>query len=468
MRHCRLGLFVFLCALAWVGCAGTGPNGSGAAPDRAASGPQAGPDSAQAPRARPPIEALREAYVEGDYETVVRRARGLLRDSLAPGDSIQTQMLLGRAEQARGNHEGAIDALRAARATAFEADRSLVRIDRALGESYVARYQWAAAASAFRRVLEARPEDRATRQALAEVYRRSRQWADAKQQYTRLVRRDSSNGEWWARLAKCEVELGEIGPAIAHFEQAHELIPQSADIALTLSRFFRATMQPDAARRVVDTTLTHRPADARLWRRRADLAFEEDDFDRARRAYERAIATGDSTATPYRRIGMIDVKKQRYRDALSSLHPSFQKDSTNTRTTLYLGIAYLRLDSLQRASNYLRRTIEEEAKGPITEAFIQTGTVNSRRGNVEAAVEAYRMAFGLRPQRTDVYFHLATTYDEHYREKETAARYYRRFLQFADAPNERLRTYARDRLRALRSTLHMQERVLPVDSAREK
>lgn len=67
-------------------------------------------------------------------------------------------------------------------------------------------------------------------------------------------------------------------------------------------------MRPDAARAVVDTTLAPRPADARLWRRRADFAFERDRFDRARRGYEQAITLGDSSATPYRRIGIIDVK----------------------------------------------------------------------------------------------------------------------------------------------------------------
>jgi len=314
-------------------------------------------------------------------------------------------------------------------------------------------------------VLEAQPHDQATRQALAEVYRRSRQWADAKEQYTRLIRRDSSNGKWWARLAKCEIELGEIRSAITHFSEAHQLLPQSADIALTLSRFYRATAQTASARRVVDTTLAHRPGDSRLWRRRADLAFEQNHRERARRAYERAIATGDSSATAYRRIGMIDVEMRRYERALNPLRQSYRKDSTNTRTTLYLGISYLRTDSLRRASTYLQRTIDMEANGPITEALIQRGNVSNQRHEVRAAVRAYKTALRLRPDRTDVYFQLANVYDENYREKETAARYYRRFLRVSDSTQRGLRSYARDRLETLRPTLHMQEGRSPSDSA---
>ncbi len=424
-------------------------------------------DSAQRPRSQETfsISDVRTAYVNGNYEAVVHQARERLADSLSETSTVQVHVLLGRAQQARGDHERAIEAFQAARTTAFEAGQSVVRIDRALGESYAARHRWPAAASAFQRVLDARPTDRAARQALAEAHRHARNWHEAKQQYTQLVRRDSSNGKWWARLASCEVELGEIGSAIQHFSRAHELLPHSADVALTLSRFYRATMQHDAARQVVDTTLSHRPGDSRLWRRRADLAFERKNNDRARRAYERAIATGDSSATAYRRIGLIDVRRQQYERALSALHRSLRRDSIHTRTTLYLGLSYLKLDSLQRASTYLQRTIDREAQGPITKAFVKRGALHDRRGDVRASVRAYKTALRLQPERTDVHFHLATVYDEYYREKQTAARYYRRFLRASDSTQTSLRAYARDRLETLRTTLHMQENRVRRDSA---
>lgn len=454
----RLGFLILFVITVSIGCAHTTPNGSN---NSAVQGGDSLSDSTKTMSASAQtsrwVTDVREAYVLGHYERVVRRARRHLRDSLSTAHAMQVQLLLGRAEQKRGNHDEAIDALRAARVQAFESDQSVVQIDRALGKSYVALYRWPAAASAFQRIIDAYPDDQAARLALAEAYRRSRQWAKARQQYIRLVRRDSSNGQWWARLANCESKLGKSGSAIQHFERAHELLPHHADVTLSLSRFYRATMQTDAAQRVVDTTLHYRPGDNRLWRRKADLAFERRNFDRARRAYEQAIATGDSAATPYRRIGMIDVKSGQYERALASLRSSFRLDSMHTRTTLYLGISNLNLDRWERASRYLQRTIEQEAQGPITEAFVQRGLLNDRRGNVSEAVRDHKLALRLRPQRTEVYFHLAAVYDEYYREKKAAARYYRRFLRAADSTQMSLRSYARDRLETLRSTLHMQE-----------
>lgn len=461
---CRLFPGVVLLVLGtWVGCAGLAPTDSNPSsePDSAVSSDgshtlsqEARPGGDEGTRAV--VSALRQAFQRGEYDTVVQKARVQLRDSLGTVDAVPLYVLLGRAEQARGRYDQALKALQTARTYAVEDSQSVIEIDRALGEIYTSRYRWTRAASAFERVLDARPRDLAARRALAEVSGQLQNWRDAKEQYTTLVQRDSSNGRWWARLAEAEVQLGEIGSAIQHLERAHERLPQHVDVALELSRFYRSTLRPQAARRVVDTTLSYRPKDPRLWRRRADLAFDRDNFERARPAYERAVALGDSSAAAYRRIGLIDVHRRQYERALSSLQDSYRLDSTNTRTTLYLGISHLHVDHLKKASQHLERTIRREAQGPITEAMIQRGILNDSRGDIPAAVHDFKTALRVRPQRTDVYFHLATTYDEYYEEKQTAARYYRRFLHESDSTRKQLRTYAKNRLTSLRSVLHME------------
>lgn len=477
MNGSALRFLLLFCVPLLVGCAASGPDGTAVSTDarttpvsdstRRGVDPQ--DERAAAEQNDALLSALRTAYVNGEYEEVVRRARERLRDSLRGRTAIQLYTLLGRAEQARGRHEAAIRAIRKARVRAVERDQSVVRLDRALGESYAALYRWPRAASAFRRVLDAHPGDRAIRQALAEVYRQARSWDDAQWQYARLVRQDSTNGEWWAKLAKCELELDRVRKARRHFARAHQLLPQSADVALTLSRLYRAAKQPGVARSVIDTTLSYQSGDPRLWRRRADLAFEQNDLETARRAYTQTMAVGDSSATALRRIGLIEVKQERYAKALSPLRKSFRRNARHPRTTLYLGISYLKVDSLKKATTYLQKTIDRETEGPIMEALRQLGTASNQRGDVRRAVRAYRAALRLQPDRTELYFRLATVYDEHYEEKATAARYYRRFLRASDSTEATLRGYAENRLDELRPILHMQEGVSQAsDTSREQ
>ena len=462
--HGRLVLLL-ACVLGGAGCVASSPEKTGdprveqvsPPPDSIRPVPMRRDTTRRPSGDRASVQALRAAYMDGAYETVVRRIRTRRHDSLRASELRELHLLLGRAEQARGRHAAAIDALRTARRIAEEDARPTVAIDRTLGDSHAALYRWREAASAFRRVLDATPTDRAVRQSLAEVYRRSRSWREARAQYAQLVRADASNGQWWARLGQCNLQLNHTERARRHFAEAHRRVPRSAEVALSLSRLHRAEGALNAARRVVDTTLTHQSGDPRLWRRRGDLAFERDDLERARRAYVRTLALGDSSATVYRRIGLVDVRRQQYAQALPFLRRSLRRDSSHTRTTLYLGVTYLRLDSLQQASTYLQNTIDQEANGPITKALEHQGTMHSQRGDVAAAIEAYKTALRLRPERRELYFRLATVYDEHYRDKAPAARYYRRFLQATEAALPELRRYAESRLETLRPTLHMQQ-----------
>lgn len=428
-----------------------------ARPDTGRAGPVARDTTADSFRSVSSIRALRAAYTDGAYDSVVQCIRDPDRDSLRASEPKELHVLLGKAEQARGQHGAAIEALRSARRAAEDEGESTVAIDRALGESYAALYQWSDAASAFRRVLETRPDDRSARRALAEVYRRSQNWGKAREEYARLVRIDPSNGRWWARLGHCNLNRNRMQQARRHFTRAHRQFPQSAEVALSLSQLHRAEDDLEAAQRVVDSTLSHQSADPRLWRRRADLAFQQEEFARARQSYKQTLATGDSSATVFRRIGLIDVRHQQYADALPFLRQSLRRDSSHARTTLYLGVAHLRLDSLQQATTYLERTVELEAKGPITKALEHLGALHNQHGDVSGAVRAYKTAVRLRPQRTELYFRLATVYDEHYEDKAPAARYYRRFLEATEEPLPELRQYAESRLEALRPVLHMQQ-----------
>jgi len=426
-------------------------------PDTGRAGPVPRDTTTHPPRSTSSIRALRAAYRDGAYDSVVQRVRDRHRDSLRTSESKELHLLLGKAEQARGRHRTALDALRSARRAAEDDGQSTVAIDRALGESYAVLYQWSDAASAFRRVLETRPDDRSARRALAEVYRRSQNWEKARKEYSNLVRMDSSNGRWWARLGQSNLNLDRRQQARRSFARAHRQVPQSAEVALSLSQLHSAEGDLRAAQRVVDSTLSHQPADPRLWRRRADLAFQQEDFERARQFYLQTLATGDSSATVFRRVGLIDVRRQQYAQALPCLQQSLRRDSSHTRTTLYLGVVHLRLDSLQRATTYLQKTVEQEASGPITKALEHLGAVHNQRGDVSGAVRSYKTAVRLRPRRTELYFRLATVYDEHYEDKAPAARYYRRFLQATEEPLPELRQYAESRLEALQPVLHMQE-----------
>jgi tetratricopeptide (TPR) repeat protein len=102
-------------------------------------------------------------------------------------------------------------------------------------------------------------------------------------------------------------------------------------------------------------------------------------------------------------------------------------------------------------------TIARIADDMLIDAYIQSAATYDAQGKLRRAIDAYKTALQVQPGRVEIYFHLATLYDDYYRDKTTAAHYYRKFLAVADSLETPFHAYASSRLEKLRPTLHFQE-----------
>ena len=394
-----------------------------------------------------PLSDARTAYTDGDYERAIER----LRRSAATDTSAQALYLLGRSYQALVQHAPALKALE----NAYRLDSTSVRILQAKGQSYEALSRFDAAESAYAGALELEPS-RTLHLALAGLYHQVRSWKEATYHYRVVLRSDTTNSLLHARLAQTLQAQHRTEDALTHYRRAHQLNPRDASVTLSLSRLLEQQGQPDAAAAVVDSTLHYRET-AALWTRRATLAFRQDNLPAARHGYQRAIQQGDSSASTFRRLGIAEVGQGRYDAALDALHHAVERDSSNVRTHFYLGVAYREVDSLDHAEASFEETITRVANDVLVDAYVQSAVTYDAQGQLRRAIDAYKTALRVQPGRVEIYFHLATLYDDYYRDKTTAALYYRKFLAAADSVETPFHTYATNRLDALRPILHFQQ-----------
>lgn len=392
------------------------------------------------------LAAAQAAYTEGRYETAIAR----LRQHTGTDSSASALYLLGRSHQALLQHDAALNALRRARAL----DSLSVRILHTLGQSYEALGRLAAAEAAYARALTITPS-RTLHLQFAGLYRQMRAWKEATYHYRVLLRRDSTNSLLHARLAESLHARDRSAETLAHYRRAHRLNPHNAAVAHALSQLLEQQHQPLAALQVVDTTLHYRST-AALWRRQADLSFRQDSLSAASQAYERAIQQGDSAASTFRRLGIARVGRGQHASALNALQHARARDSTNVRTHFYLGIAYRGVDSLQQSAHAFEQAIQQVADDVLIDAYVQSAVTYDAQGQLRRAIDAYKTALQIRPERTEVYFHLATPYDTYYRDKTTAALYCQKFLAATDSSRTPFHAYASNRLRELRLVLHFQ------------
>ncbi|WP_434973739.1 tetratricopeptide repeat protein [Longibacter sp.] len=395
-----------------------------------------------------------QAFADGSHERVVSLSDSARIPSRVMSDTVRYVRwvdLLARTHRQLGAEARSIAVL-------YEGyDRTgASSLGRRLADTYVHHARYQEAREIYRHLHRSDTTDTATRDALARLSMRDRDWLEASHHLQALVGADSTNATWHARLARCYEERGRTGEAMDHLYSAHRLRPHDVDVALRLSALLRSVGVRDKAVRVVNASLDVRATDPRLWRRRANLAFEDSDLGTAASAYRQALAYGDSSATVYRRLGIVLAGRDRHAEAVPRLRAALARDSTSARTRLYLGISYRHLDSLDRSAALLQEAIDVAASGPITDAYVQLAQTEDARGDLSPALSSFRMARQLQPERAEILFRIAQLYDDYYRDKRVAARYYRLYLNKAAGAETDLVTYARRRLDHLRPILHMQ------------
>jgi len=394
-----------------------------------------------------------QAFVDGSYERVVSLSDSAGTPSrVLPDTTAYAQWvdLLARSHERLGAEARSMAVLHEGY------DRSgASSLGRRLADLYVQQARYEEARELYRRLHRSDATDTGIRDALARLSMRDRDWLEASHHLEALVGADSTNATWHARLARCYQERGRTDDALDHLRSAHRLRPHDVDVALRLSALLRTVGARDEAVSIVNASLDVRATDPRLWRRRANLAFEDSAFETAETAYRQALAYGDSSATVYRRLGIVLAGRDRHSEALPRLRAALTRDSTSARTRLYLGISYRHLDSLDRSAAMLQQAIDVAASGPITDAYVQLAQTEDARGDLPPALSSYRMARQLQPGRVEIFFRIAQLYDDYYRDKRVAARYYRLYLNQAGRAETDLVAYARRRLDQLRPILHM-------------
>lgn len=361
--------------------------------------------------------------------------------------------LLGQSHQSLRQHGSAAQAFE----SALERGGASASLLTTLGRSYQAQGQLDRAEAAQKRALALDTTGRARqiRLRLAAVHESQRDWPRAVDRYRELHEADTTNLFVRTRLARAEAKRGHTEEALRHYRAVHRQRPYDADIALALTRLLTEQKRYRAALAVTRRTLPHRDWPA-LWRRQGDLAFQIDSLALAERAYENTLAHGDSTANTLQRLGITRVGQNKNAAALPVLQASYRRDTTRAATSFYLGTAYRGVDSLGRARAAYERAVDQASEGTLADALTQLAPTYNQLGHLPDALDAYRLVLRLQPERKQVYFHLATLYDEHYKDKTVAARYYRRYLAESTRAAPRLKSYAKRRLNTLMSTLHLQ------------
>ena len=172
--------------------------------------------------------------------------------------------------------------------------------------------------------------------------------------------------------------------------------------------------------------------------------------------YAEYIAMNDSSRSVLKNYGICLYFSQQEEDALHVLGKCYQETVNDPIVNFYMGAAYKKLKQFPESVGFFKLAIETATPFYLAEIYHHLGQVYGWQREYQLSIEAYREAMRLDPEKLELLFEIATTYEEFDFQKTIALHYYRDYLKQA-GEQARNAAYALDRIKKIKEELFFEE-----------
>ena len=211
----------------------------------------------------------------------------------------------------------------------------------------------------------------------------------------RALQLDDLVGQAWQTLGNIHTEIGQAEEALNDLGKALARLPRSPEVYRDLAGAY---------------TRLGRPADAE-------------------QQFKKAIGVRPDSWSIYWYYGGFLYRQNRYQEAEAAFRQALTRVPENARLWSSLGGTLLALGRTEEAQKALERSFEIQ---PTASGASNIGTWRYRRGDYQAAVEAYQKATGLSPRNYRMWRNLAAGYDKAPGQRDRAPDAYRKALDLAE------------------------------------
>jgi tetratricopeptide (TPR) repeat protein len=138
--------------------------------------------------------------------------------------------------------------------------------------------------------------------------------------------------------------------------------------------------------------------------------------------------------------------------AIEHLRAIIEREKDSEHTHHYLGLAYLEKEELDSSALHLEKAAEMGISEKMAIYYADLAKVKQMQYQYKEAIQHYEEAYA-HSDNPEHLFHLARNCDLYYKDKRIANKYYQRYLATG---NDKYHQYTLDRMKQLREIIHFQ------------
>ena len=275
--------------------------------------------------------------------------------------------------------------------------------------------------------------------------------------FTELRQADSLNLFFNRQLAISASRLNKSGEAKQLFLKVLEMNPRDLGSSLALATLFQQDTAFAQAGKILAGAKELFPGNSLLELRLAQNDYYLKEYARAAEGYAQYLSHNDTTLNVRKEYGVVLYFNKEEDKALLMLEPALYLAPNDPMIPFYMGLSAKNLKDFESAKQYLKLAEELSMPWYLPSIHRTMAQVHGLCREFPEAIASYRKVLELDPTDTEVFFEMATTYEEFESDKTVAFQYYRKYLENAGrgALNE---AYARNRMAKIREALFFDNR----------
>lgn len=199
------------------------------------------------------------------------------------------------------------------------------------------------------------------------------------------------------------------------YKEVVKLLPESvlkeyksADLYSEKAKAYWKQEDDEKAKEHYQKAITLDPDDALAYNNLGSVYRDQKEYEKAKECYQKAIALDPDTALAYDNLGAVYSSQQDDKKAIEYFQKAIGIDPTSAFTYSGLGISNYALENYKEAKQYFQKSIELDPAAPLP--YTGLGFISYNKKEYEKAIEYFQKTIDLDPEVVLVYNRLADAY----------------------------------------------------------
>ena len=292
---------------------------------------------------------------------------------------------------------------------------------------------------------------------LGRVYINLKQYKPAYEVFKHIYNSDSSNVYWNKQLAYCAFRVFKREEAVYLYQNVIKANPRDHTSYINLINCYNWKKEGNEIMAVILKGLDEFPADAELLYEEAMYLYKTKRYGPAMVQFNKYLEVEKQpdyeTMMNY---GIATYFAGFEEEALEIFGDLYNQNPNDPLVMYYQSLCYKKMKDFEKSEKYMEWAIEGSTPEYVSEMYHHLGQIYGQQRKFEESVEALKKAYEMNPDKVEVLFEIATTYEEFNSNKTLALNYYRVYLTEAGKRGKNT-TYALERIEKLKEDLFFEE-----------